>query len=312
MATRNRAAFTLIEMLVVITIIGVLTGLLLPAVLAAREKARVTECMHRQGELGKGMAAYELAKKHYPGYANTLKGKIVSWAPLMLPYVDRNDLWEGRWRDISPPLLPPGGYVSQFVCPSDTPSVDYPLSYVVNVGQGRPIPQSPASLCPPLPPSDDSTDNTSYQSQVGLFRNFTLQSQGGTVKPVTVTDLKSASRRPMIAESATNTDYTATNRQWTDFDWPKAPGVKVTSSRFGFLFWPTTLIPPPPSKSFPSASTPVVASIVQDKSGNQYVFGALLPIHKGLINVTFCDGHTESISSDPDNVCSNYEWADIK
>jgi prepilin-type N-terminal cleavage/methylation domain-containing protein/prepilin-type processing-associated H-X9-DG protein len=310
MATRDRAAFTLVEMLVVIAIIAVLTGLLLPAVLAARERARLAECGHRQGELGKGLLAYELHKKRFPGYANTLKGKTVSWAPLMLPYIDRNDLWEGGWRDGGLP----GSYVKAFVCPSDTPAMDYPLSYVVNVGQGQPTPPSPASLCPPWPPSDNpgGSDKDAYKTQTGLFRNFTLQNQNGIVKPVTATDVKSASRRPLIAESAYNTDYVATDRQWTDYE-ATGNGSFITAKRFGFLFWPITVIPPPPSLSLPSAPTPVVSVQIKDPStGVYYAFGAIPAIHKGLVNITFCDGHTESISNAPDNLCRDYDWEDIK
>ena len=40
--------------------------------------------------------------------------------------------------------------------------------------------------------------------------------------------------------------------------------------------------------------------------------GALLPIHKGLVNVAFCDGHVESMSDSPDNLVRDYEYQDIK
>jgi prepilin-type processing-associated H-X9-DG protein len=296
-------------MLVVISIIAVLTGLLLPAVLAAREKARVAECMHRQGELGKGMSAYEIAKNHFPGYANTLKGKIVSWAPLMLPYVGRTDLWEGGWRDGNTPV----GYVSQFVCPSDTPTVDCPLSYVVNVGKGQPVLPSPP--LGPLPPSDDPADTSAGITQVGVFRNLTLPASCGTVKLVSVADMKSASRRPMIAESAYNISVNdtvnsvriaaETSRQWTDFDLSTTPFANrvVKSERFGFLFWPNG-----PTVSSPN--NPVVGA--RNASTGVVLFGAIVPIHKGLVNITFCDGHTESVSDDPSNTCNQYDWDDIK
>jgi prepilin-type N-terminal cleavage/methylation domain-containing protein/prepilin-type processing-associated H-X9-DG protein len=300
MATRYRAAFTLVELLVVIAIIATLVGLMLPAVLRAREHARVTQCANNQEQLGKAMINYEIARGHLPGYANNIRGTIVGWAPLMLPFIERADLWEGPtgnngWRSGNPDIscLSP---VSLFVCPSDTSTVSYPLSYVVNVGQGQPSPPSPAALSPPWPPSDDSTSKTSYMTQVGLFRNFTLTGQNGNVKQISMTDVKSASRRPMIAESAVDTTYAAMNpgRQWTE------TGVaNVTALRFGFLFWPNTINPP---------STTIPTPVVRPAPAG---LGALLPIHVGLVNVTFCDGHTDQVADGPDTTCSSYDWADI-
>jgi prepilin-type N-terminal cleavage/methylation domain-containing protein/prepilin-type processing-associated H-X9-DG protein len=275
MATRYRAAFTLVELLVVIAIIATLIGLLLPAVLRARERAHIAECANNQQQLGKAMFMYEQAKGRYPGYANNVRGTIVGWAPLMLPYVERNDLWEGPtgnngWRA----GVVQASYVKVFVCPSDSPSGPYPLSYVVNVGQTL--------------PDDDSTHNTAWTTQTGLFRNFTLTGQNGTVKQISVTDVKSASRRPMITEGSCT--LVSPERQWTDVYNPaNPPNTTVTAARFGFV-WPNTSI-----------------SVVMPFAGSSA--GALLPIHGGLINVTFCDGHTDPLTTD--NMCNDYDCTPI-
>jgi prepilin-type processing-associated H-X9-DG protein len=39
--------------------------------------------------------------------------------------------------------------------------------------------------------------------------------------------------------------------------------------------------------------------------------GAIVPIHSGIMNVTFCDGHCEQVAADPDVVCTNYDCTDI-
>src|SRR3982750_1960600 len=65
-ARRRPRGFTLIELLVVIAIIGVLVGLLLPAINAAREAGRRTQCMNNMRQLGLGIQQFLNAKNSFP------------------------------------------------------------------------------------------------------------------------------------------------------------------------------------------------------------------------------------------------------
>ena len=124
-------AFTLVELLVVIAIIGVLVALLLPAVQAAREAARRTQCVNNLKQLGMATLNYESAKKVFPpgrkacdGFSSTgtpcapclkmpgIKKRYqgASGFVLLLPYMEQSELYqmakletteEGIWPDQS-------------------------------------------------------------------------------------------------------------------------------------------------------------------------------------------------------------------
>ena len=64
--SRKKRGFTLVELLVVITIIGMLVGLLMPAVQSAREAGRRAQCMNNQKQINLALSQYESAKGRFP------------------------------------------------------------------------------------------------------------------------------------------------------------------------------------------------------------------------------------------------------
>ncbi len=102
---RRSAAFTLVELLVVIAIIGILIALLLPAVQAARESARRTQCTNNLKQIGVALHNYHDTRKTFPPgnvqdntttNPNNTFGRnfTANWAIYILPYLERDALGE--------------------------------------------------------------------------------------------------------------------------------------------------------------------------------------------------------------------------
>jgi prepilin-type N-terminal cleavage/methylation domain-containing protein len=81
-----KRGFTLVELLVVIAIIGVLVALLLPAVQAAREAARRSQCQNNLKQIGLGLQMHHDVKKAFPSGANMGEGSM--WSYFILPYME--------------------------------------------------------------------------------------------------------------------------------------------------------------------------------------------------------------------------------
>jgi prepilin-type N-terminal cleavage/methylation domain-containing protein/prepilin-type processing-associated H-X9-DG protein len=98
---KRRCAFTLVELLVVIAIIGILVSLLLPAIQAAREAARRTECSSNLKQIGVALHNYHDHYRSFPSGILYWPGNLPNpngdnqmwgWSALLLPFVEQQGL----------------------------------------------------------------------------------------------------------------------------------------------------------------------------------------------------------------------------
>jgi len=90
----RRAGFTLVELLVVIAIIGVLVALLLPAVQAAREAARRTQCSNNLKQYGLAIHNYHDTHRQLPLAGSNWGTPNAGWQVRILPFAEQSALWD--------------------------------------------------------------------------------------------------------------------------------------------------------------------------------------------------------------------------
>src|SRR6476619_5632365 len=130
----KRRAFTLVELLVVIAIIGILVALLLPAIQAARESARRSQCLNHLKQWGTAMHLFHDAKKRLPIGSSGPSGAFPdvrrqTWVMYLWPYVEGTNLAaanliSNHFYDAPGTIVNTmdglcGKFVSLYYCPSD-------------------------------------------------------------------------------------------------------------------------------------------------------------------------------------------------
>ena len=251
MTVTSRRGFTLIELLVVIAIIGVLVGLLLPAVQQAREAARRSSCGNKLKQ--QGLAAHNYADKHASRGDNFLPSAlgvnetgastvtnpvtgVTHWSHIvaLLPYGEENNLYtqikgNGSWIDITDTANTGGVDYSNveidwLVCPSQVNDTAGKSCYKANVGTSN---ETGVTASASGPFSGKTLDDN---GGLGLFQDKGFASyRDGT------------SNTLMIVEENFPEDYWQGHLNASTFGQPAADGASAS------------LIPGTVSQAFPSS-----------------------------------------------------------
>jgi prepilin-type N-terminal cleavage/methylation domain-containing protein/prepilin-type processing-associated H-X9-DG protein len=333
----RRLGFTLVELLVVITIIGMLVALLLPAVQAVRENARQTECTNNLKQIALATIAHETAKGQFPGYSQFVKraknewadidyngnegkyfvkSRIIdnptpsdlknvagfSWATMLLPRLERQDIWD---QIVQPPRSGKGNQIidvliprmAVFLCTSDTDAVAQ-----ANIAGLSYSANSGAWDWDNGTFLGDSPDNGVFFSYADSERvgQKSPKSRMGAIKDGAATTLLYAENFHKSYQSATGAPLFSWLGNAPNLSAPNEPAEQ----RFGMVWVANTTPQPGTGRTNQEQINGQSENTVYfpDFPFNMPAFARPAGTHGSGVNVAFCDGHGEFVRDDIDYI----------
>ena len=301
---RQPRAFTLVELLVVISIIGVLMSLLLPAVQAARETARRAQCANNQKNLSLAVLQYDGSHKKFPGYVNSvgIDDKRASWLVMIFPYVEQTALWDA-YQKVG--VLPPAPTLDIGICPSNpaTGAIVAPMAYAANVGMLNNTVSEPES------DADQNPANGCFFNHYDYAHDGSILTDSATVlnNPKIIRKTISSMDYVGTFDGASNTVMLTENSQlktWFLFPWRSAkqasqgegrPTDSPTRKRDVGVCWyfnnNALLHTINRNKDVGNMENPQT-----NPSSQPLDYARPASYHPGGVNAAFCDGHVDFLS----------------
>jgi prepilin-type N-terminal cleavage/methylation domain-containing protein len=296
MRASHKHAFTLVELIVVVVIVGLLLALVIPTGPGGRARPRRVQCLNNLKQLALSNLVHESSHRWFPGYLDVQPTSAdgrqidISWAARLLAYVDQATLWnqiisdnEARGFDYDRPP-----YVEVFVCPSD-PQEDptYPaLSYVANSG----MPDAPA-------PSEKFPSDLKAN---GLFHDRRPGKFGPGVFEGRIRD--GASRTILLSENV-HRDYPPPRHDSRNTWLSPGAGADNVEQWYGMTWVYDPASPRTPS---PQLFEPFNRdSLTEDEVLTPYAaegarFARPASYHPEIFNMAMCDGSVREVRDDID------------
>lgn len=195
------AGFTLVELLVVVTILGVLIGLLVPAVQAARESSRRTACANNLRQIGLALQSYHEAHQSFPPGGIELAsrkrgGRQFAWCAFILPQLDQMPLYQ---------------------------SIDFERPYYAEENRAAASTPLPVFLCPSASGSADRLAGGLGATDYGGI--FGERITGPNEPPKGVMLYDRAIRLAQVRDGASNTLIVSEDSEWQKAQWINATNV---------------------------------------------------------------------------------------